>query len=439
VADSFLLLFLRAGLINVGGDDTKFDKLKETAADIAAELRSTPRNTTRYGLAAFDSETTADDPAIVEVMNMLANRWPTYVNTFSGTPVVVIRALLLDALAQEASNDDRIAVALSALVRNVVPHVDTGNETAIWNLMLAQIEQRADARAEKEWAAPARIMVSELDLPKADVEVSMSRKKVSQEVLQQKIQAAAGPHGRNNQPIPGANPHWPNSAQAWSFDFAPRISAAIAEAIDEVAAGIALKPVDLATPLTSLARAVSSHVREALDGVSGATAGLQRRTNLLWWRESLYSPSARRSYRGSSGAVRAALMAFDLHNQVPTYSPASVSAFLFEAVNSLARQDSAQARPIGESARELVASQDLAGLRAYATELNGPSAGRAPIVALAARGSATIDLMDDRFRGNVGVPPDTPLTPPEFAVWIFRELQALRAVAEIASGPAEST
>jgi hypothetical protein len=286
VAEDFLLGFLEAGLIDVGGDDAKLGKLQETVADIAAALRKAPKNTTRYALAAFDPETTAEEPAIGEARDMLAQRWPTFVNTFAGTPVRVIRALLLDALAQEASNDDRIAVALSALARNIVPHVDAGSETRVWNAMLAQIEQRADARAEREWAAPARLETSDLSVPEVDASVSMSKQTVDRDAPLLKIQAASGQQRPGNQPIAGGNPHWPNTGRPWAFEFGTRLSTAIAETIDAATTGIDVKSVDLAAPLKALAVAVSRHVRDALDTVSAATAGLQRRTNLLWWRES---------------------------------------------------------------------------------------------------------------------------------------------------------
>ena len=89
----------------------------------------------------------------------------------------------------------------------------------------------------------------------------------------------------------------------------------------------------------------------------------------------MYSPSARRSYRGFSGAALAGLMAFDLHNQVPTYSPASVSAFLFEAVNSIADKNDPAAYPIAELARELIIPLDLA-----------PSHHEPPVVSLGLEG-----------------------------------------------------
>jgi hypothetical protein len=64
--------------------------------------------------------------------------------------------------------------------------------------------------------------------------------------------------------------------------------------------GIQIEPVDLSEPLKNLASAVSIHVDNTLQAVSGATAGLQRRTSLIWWKETLYSPSVQRSYRDIS-------------------------------------------------------------------------------------------------------------------------------------------
>ena len=99
------------------------------------------------------------------------------------------------------------------------------------------------------------------------------------------------------------------------------------------------KEVDLPAFTTETARAISDHLTKTLQAVSTASAGLQRRTNLLWWKEALFSPSARISYRELSPTDAAVLMAFDMHQQIPTFSPASVAAFLRETVVSLPTLD----------------------------------------------------------------------------------------------------
>ncbi len=132
---------------------------------------------------------------------------------------------------------------------------------------------------------------------------------------------------------------------------AARPSKPFAEAVRVATEG---QQIDLSGPLKGLAQAVSVHVDATLKAVSGATAGLQRRTNLIWWKQTLYSPSARVSYRCMPTSTAAALMAFDLHRQVPTYSPASVAAFLQQAVSSLPSIDPGRGRPIRELLNEAV-------------------------------------------------------------------------------------
>lgn len=188
----------------------------------------------------------------------------------------------------------------------------------------------------------------------------------------------------------------------------------MAESLAVVAKGAVIPPIDLSGPLNSLAQAVSAHVDGTLAAVSRATTGLQRRTNLIWWKESLYSPSGRLSYRQMPTSTAAALMAFDLHQQVPTFSPASVAAFLHEAVLSLPSINPAEGRPIRDLLEEAVESPELTPLREAAAQLVQDSAGRGPILGPLGHNSGRSTLDDSEFRVRVGVPAATPLTVPEW-------------------------
>ncbi len=98
MAIDVLIRFLSAGLLEVQGDDAKLEKLQATAADLSDVLKKIPSKSASFSLIAFDPTSPEDDPVIQEAIEALQNRWPTYINTFSDTPVSVIRALLLDAL-----------------------------------------------------------------------------------------------------------------------------------------------------------------------------------------------------------------------------------------------------------------------------------------------------------------------------------------------------
>lgn len=428
MSDKILLRFLSAGLINVGGDDTKLEKLRETASDLATALIQTPSKTSSFSLIAFDPASPVDDPVIKEVCDALKERWPTYINTFSGTPMLVLRALLLDALVQAAS-DERVGVAFVTSARNVLPFIEAGNEQKIWAEAVLEIESRVDARAEAEWATPDSIIVPELkySTPPA-IELRSQALSINTESLTTALHAAASPTAT----IQHKNRFWPHGdPQNWANDFARLAARAIASSIDEASENTQGAPVDISGPLKALSRAVTTHVGDTLKLVSEATAGLQRRTNLIWWKETLYSPSARVSYRALPASNVGALMALDLHQQVPSFSPVSVAAFLSETVLSLASVDPEKKLPIRDLVGKAVESAELGPLRAVARQLIPQPNGRGPILALLAEHEGTFVIDDIQFGARVGVPADTTLTVSEWAAWIFRELQAARATQEV--------
>lgn len=324
--------FLNKGLIDVGGDDAKLEKLSQSAKDLADALKKNPSKALNCSLIAFDPNAPEDDPVVQEALAVLQNRWITYRNTFAATPIAVIRAILLDALVDAAGEDDRVGVCFVASSRNALPLLPIDNERDIWISVVEQVERRVDARAEKEWATPEAISVPKMNyriptLAAPSVKVGDA----SQTDLQKDMVAAAGPQWHdpesNNVLKTNGNPHWPQQNQQWVYEFGMRSGTAITNAIHEAMSGIQVSQPDLAEPFSKLATAVSNYVDDTLKSVSAATAGLQRRTNLLWWREALFSPSAGKSYREFPPSVAAALMALDLFETIPLFSPTSVSAF----------------------------------------------------------------------------------------------------------------
>lgn len=427
MSNQVLLSFLNAGLLNLNGDDAKLTKLQEAAGDLAASLKKTPGKTTSFALIAFDPQAPVDDPVVVEATAAIQKRWATYVNTFAGTPITVIRAILLEALVQ-AADDDKVAVAFVASARNVLPFMETAHEQTIWADVVVEIEQRVDARAELDWATPESIHVPAMAaVSPSPIELPAASANIDSNTLAQQLQAAAGPNSDSGATNgnPHASPHSQN--QQWVTEFGTRAATAISAAFENALEESEARSIDLTEPLLQLSQLVSKYVEGTLKTVSAATYGLQRRTNLIWWKETLYSPSAHMSYRILPAPTAATLMAFDLHRQVPTFSPASVAAFLHETVLSLPNIDPAARWSIRDLLGEAVKSLELTDLRDVATQLAPDNAGRGPVLVLLGTGGVKPDLDDESFREKVGIPAATMLTLPEWAAWIFRELQAAEA------------
>lgn len=424
----FLMRFLEIGAIDLKGDDTKLEKLRSSAKDLAVSIRKTPSKIINYTMVAADPNISGTDPTIEEAMASLRKQWETVANAFSARPVGILRAVLLDAIMQAARADDAIAVAFVNTARNALSHAETSDEAEVWREAVGEIETKVDARAEAEWATPEMVTLDPLQYtPPAPVTTDYKVPKVDQDALKEDIHSASSPWAAKN-PIQ----HATNYPQQWAAEFAPKMSVAIAKVLDEMAEELSPVPVDLAGPLSALAKAVKVHVDKALSSFSGATAGLQRRTNLLWWKEALYSQSAHSSYLDLPPFEASALMALDLHEQVPTYSPASVSAFLREAIRCLPILDDEQnsgERDVGsllEDARKIGFMQPFRSLAAKYTQ---EPVGRGSLLSLIGHlRTGAVDATTLRILS--GVDASTKMTPSEWGIYLFRELQSARAVGE---------
>ncbi|QXH52224.1 hypothetical protein KSS94_03540 [Pseudomonas fakonensis] len=426
----FLLRFLEIGVIDLKGDDIKLDKLRSTAKDLSATLRKVPSKTATFTMAAADPNIPATDPTVDEAMASLRKQWETVANAFAGRPVGILRAILLDAIVQAARSEDAIAVAFVNTARNALVHTETSDEAEIWREAIGEIETKVDARAEVEWATPEMITVDPLQYtPPAPVSTDYEAPTVDRSELKAKIHSAAGPWGPTN-----PNQYSPsNNPQHWAQEFANKMSLAIAETLDEMATELAPAPVDLSGPLSTLAKAVTSHVDKALSSFSGATVGLQRRTNLLWWKEALYSPSAHASYLDLPPFEASALMALDLHEQVPTYSPASVSAFLREAIRCLPAEKDDQGgseRDFASLVHDARTSAFMRPFRALAAQYAPAPVGRGPLLSLIGHPGDSGAIEATIMCALVGVDASTKMTPSEWGTYLFRELQSARATNE---------
>jgi hypothetical protein len=426
----FLLRFLEIGAIDLKGDDTKLDKLRSTAKDLSDALRKTPSKTASFTMVAADPNIAATDPTVEDAMAALRKQWETVANAFSGRPVGILRAILLDAIVQASRTDDAIAVAFVNTARNALAHAETSDEAEVWREAVSEIETKVDVRAEAEWATPDAITVDPLKYtPPAAVSADFDAPKLDRSELQAKIFSATGPWGGNNQ----NRHHLQNNIQAWAQDFADRMSSAIAEAMDGMAAQLAPAPIDLSDPLSKLAKAVNVHVERAFASFSGATAGLQRRTNLLWWKEAFYSPSAHASYRDMPPFEASALMALDLHEQVPTYSPASVSAFLREAIRFLPAARNGQGkdeRDVASLVRDARTNAFMRPFRALAVQYVPAPIGRGPLLSLIGHAPDSGSVEATAFRALSGIDASTKMTPADWGTYLFRELQTARATSD---------
>ncbi|MNJ46297.1 hypothetical protein D3C77_414240 [compost metagenome] len=123
-------------------------------------------------------------------------------------------------------------------------------------------------------------------------------------------------------------------------------------------------------------------------------------------------------------------MALDLHEQVPTYSPASVSAFLREAIRCLPADNGDQNNgelDIASLVHGARTTEFMQPFRTFAAGCAPAPIGRGLLLSLIGHPQASGAVEATALRALAGLDASTKLTPSDWGTYLFRELQTARA------------
>lgn len=437
LSTDILQRFLTSRLFEIGPDDDRLERLRAAAADVAVSLASDRSRTVKYASVAFDPDVPVGEPVLAEIASQVEKRWNTYLSCFSDTPRVLYRAVLLEALRQAQEKDVAVASAVTLICHNLVPHLNVGSERQIWEEFLCAASARPEAHALADSSDEIRLPTVEFEFPKLKANSDVEPAEVNRESLTLGLQAASGPSNMQGAALNGPNSNWPNQGPPWSHEFAPRAAVAVADAVD-AAFLESLKSFEnlnsvVSGQVTAFLGAARSTVQQLAEEIARGAVGLRRRTELLWWKEAIYSQSANLSYRMMPPAAAALLMAFDLSQLVPEFCPISVQFFLREAVAGVVELKTKPGKTHPKSIVEIflhLLEPDLPkALQAALARHRSQANGRKPLVALLADCLAADSVDAARFRPEVGIDATAVLSFPDLSVWFFREIQALRATA----------
>ena len=431
MSERLLDRFLNKGLFDLKGNDEWYGHITSTAKSLSTYLRANPEEIVPFTYAALLPDVSDEDPAIGKTLGLLKAEWKTYASVSMALPKTMLRAVVLDALLENAESDDATKSALALLLASALPHLSVGKEEAVWKAALDELLCAVERKAEVAWTVPSRI--SAPAFPKIDVPLihfSVKGREVDKQALEKGMYAAAGPNDAQGEPTSG-NQHWPDQQQQWSSEFAPRAAAAINEAIS--AATVVRKASANAGALSeALIGAIVIHLESFIGQIASTTRGVEMRSRLLWWKEALVSPSAGVSYRDIDWKAAPGLMAYDYQAVLPSLAPASVSAFLLETVRTL--QPDNEAAPLVDWLQALAAVPHAEALRASVREI-AFSDGYRPLVSLVASDEPGRKSIKERTVFD----PDLSLTASQFGLLIFLELQAMKAARDVVPFAADET
>jgi len=278
---------------------------------------------TTYSLVALDPNISDNEPILNDVEEIVTKYWTALRGKYPDMPRNIHRGVILNALMQLGSEDPVAARIIYLTSSNFYPYTKLGKEKDIVHTLLTELGEIAENHAIEEWSLIEEEPKLKFDTLKIS-DFKFGGASIDQGKLKEELKVAISKNPQTNH---GSN-HGGNTS--WGDHFANKSSESIAasfnNAIDTFSKS--LTPTAIEEPInkffTSFKKALDKNLKSSFSSI----VAVERRSKLLWWKETLYSPSLKKSYREVSRLILPIVMGNDLNEQVAKITPISVDYLL---------------------------------------------------------------------------------------------------------------
>nr|WP_295924640.1 GTPase-associated system all-helical protein GASH [uncultured Dyadobacter sp.] len=327
--NKFLQSFLETGLFDIGDSDERLTYLEESIQELQNKLKETPSLLPVYTLVALDPEIPDDEPVLKETEAIVTTHWRALRVKFKEMPRPILRGVILNALYNLASVDAYKARIIYLTGSNFYPYAKLGREKECIEKLITDLGELAETDAIEEWSLTEEEPSLKLSTLKIN-DFKFGSLEFDSEALKVAMRTAIGntPSGHNTQ-------HTGNSV--WGEHFAENSSKGISKAFQTSleAFSKSLSPSSIEAPINKFFTEFKKSLDANLKSSFVSLAAVERRSKLLWWKETLYSPSLKGSYRDLDTSLQPIVMAFDLYEQLPAITPVSVDYLLKDTLHLL--------------------------------------------------------------------------------------------------------
>lgn len=403
------------------------ESLKKAVKEITTYLikRKERAEIIPYTLVALDPKVKDSDPVVQQVETIIIKKWPAFKNSVAATKdksTTYVRAAILESLSQLSKDDVATAALVWLTARDVTQHYQLGLEESVISGLLQELADRTEENGQAAWGNIRKLKTINFKGDGLSV-LSPKATEVSKDDLQNLLLKAAQHSGwkqySNNI---GNNPNSFN--QFWASFFSEEAAKGIA---DSVNAALSQQNKSFSTISISIQKYLDAYfaqlqpfVEDLNTSLASSTTINNKRSELLWWKQSLYSRSLNTSYRSLDPLNAAVAMALDLAEQVEAIYPESVDYLLRETLRDVHREQAQEERLLTDC---LIDSSNLhKEIQQALNEYTTVGDARKPLLSAFANvvqsGEAT------EFFTETGIDKTAKLTVSDLAVWLFHGFQA---------------
>lgn len=420
--DKFLKEFLKTGLFDIGEADERLTWLKKAIADLEKKFEENYSLLPTYTLVALDPNVSDTEPVLLETEMIITTYWEALRVRFTDMPRNILRGVILNALNNVGTTYPIAARIVYLTASNIYPYVKLNKEKNLVEKMLTDLGEIAETNAIEEWSLIEEEPVLKLASLKIG-SLKFEAVKLDETKFKEKFKEAFTNASTGHGPQHGL--HEPNYQAHFISKATNAIATSFNSALEEL--NKSLSSTNIETPINKFFVEFKKSLDTNLKNSFTSLTVVERRSKLLWWKETLYSPSQKRSYRGLDKSLLPILMSSDLNDQVPEVTPISVDYLLRDTLFPLInRQD--MAVKFSDYLTEVSKSNLKPILKSYFSNLI-ETKGRISITDfIALLLNDKINIKD--FQARTGIEENEEITLVELSVIVLHDLLTKRLIAK---------
>ena len=325
--DKFLQDFLKTGLFDIGDSDERLKWLQESISDLKKKFEADYSLLHKFSLVALDPNISDSEPVMIETEKIITDHWKALRGKYAEMPRNIIRGVILNALYSVGIADPFAARIIYLTALNFYPYAKLLGEKKLVVDMLKDLGELAEIDAVKEWS-----LKEEEESFKLGTLKSGSLKFVTAKLDKASFKEMWD-EAFTNTPA-GHGPQHGLQNSDYRNHFSTKTSDAIVSSFNTALEGFgkSISTIDIETSINKFFTEFKKVLDANLKTKFSSLRAVERRSKLLWWKETLYSTSQKRSYRGLDKYLLPVLMGSDLNHQVPEITPISVDYLLKETL-----------------------------------------------------------------------------------------------------------
>jgi len=353
---------LQAGLLDIGDSDERLASIEKAIYDLTEMLQKETKLLPNYTLVALDPHIHPDDPVIIKVEQIISTHWKALRAKFTERPITIIRAVIIHALHNAGKESERNARIIYLTGTNFYPYAKLSREKDIIESLLREFGELSEENATEEWKLAEEAPTLKLGVLKIPP-LKFEEVKVDGANLKAKLKQAAGrtPEGQD----PYSHP------EQWSTHFSNHASEGIGEILKTYSGALsdAASTSTIDTAINKFFTEFKKGLDQILKSSFTTTQSVEKRTKLLWWKETLYSPSLRKSYRDLPPAIQPFMMGYDLYQLLPAIAPEAVD-YLLKDTLTLVDDKADEKITFSAFLNEFVKKENIAEVQPFSDEIS---------------------------------------------------------------------